>query len=92
MSTRFATPVMLSVDDKGVSDPAASLTFYEPGSGTVFKDTFTDSTDTTANGNPMFADGKGQFTDIFGTGLYRVVFKDSDGVQQWARDNVLFPT
>lgn len=90
MSARFSSPAVLSVDDLGTSDPGATLTFYIQGSSTVLKDTFTDSTDTTINPNPLSANGAGIFPDIYGSGFYRVVFKDSNDRQQWAYDNVIW--
>lgn len=87
-ASRFITPVFQALDAKGKVLPGALLHFFEVGSSTTRKNTFTDATSTTENANPVIADGAGVFPNIYGQGLYRVVLQDKDGVQQWERDNV----
>ena len=57
------------------------LAFYEPGSTTTAKNTYSDVSEATPNTNPVILDSEGRAGDIFGTGSYRVVSYDSDDVQ-----------
>ena len=67
--------------------------FFEPGSSTTKKDTFSDSDGTIPNANPVILDASGFEPDIFGEGSYRVELRSSiaDGnLFQWERDPVDF--
>ncbi|MDN7654307.1 hypothetical protein QZM62_12720 [Burkholderia multivorans] len=55
--------------------------YYEPKTET-FKDTFTDSSGTTPNTNPVVLDGRGQ-ASIWGSGAYRQLVKDRSGLTIW---------
>ncbi len=91
MASRFITPVFQALDSKGKALPGAQLFFYEVGSSSTLKDTFSDSALTIKNANPVVADGAGVFPNIFGDGEYRVTLNSSvssKSVQEWARDNV----
>lgn len=95
MASRFITPVFQALDDSGKSVSGAQLFFFEVGSSTTLKDTFTDDTELTANSNPVIADGSGIFPNIYGTDLYRVVLKHATtgpkkNAQIWERDNVVW--
>ncbi len=93
MASRFISPVFQAIDSKGKALPGAQLFFYEVGSSTTLKDTFSDEALTTKNSNPVLADGAGIFPNIYGNGSYRVTLNSSvksKSVQQWARDNVEF--
>jgi hypothetical protein len=66
--------------------------FYESGSSTTLKDTFSDTDGLIANTNPVILDAAGFEPNIYGDGSYRVVLKSSttDGsLQQWVRDPVV---
>lgn len=87
---RYANPVpqyRLNNDDLA---SAGLLYFYENGSTTVLKDTFADSTGSVKNTNPVTLTGEGRVPSIFGEGLYTVIFKSSEGVTQWVRNDVDF--
>jgi len=67
--------------------------FYEPGSSTTLKDTFSDSDGTIPNTNPVILDASGFEPDIFGEGSYRVELRSSiaeGNLFQWERDPVDF--
>lgn len=59
----------------GNGDPLAGgkLEFFETGSNSTHKATYSDAAETTANPNPVVLDSEGRAGDIFGTGSYRVV-------------------
>ena len=65
----------------------AKLFFYATGTST-FKSTFTDSTGSTANTNPVIANANGVFPAIFLSGIFNVALKDANDVQIWTADPV----
>ncbi|MBW5285937.1 hypothetical protein [Burkholderia gladioli] len=69
------------IDQNGRPLVGGKVYFYEPNTET-FKDTFTDSSLTTPNPNPVILDGKGQAT-IWGSGTYRQVVFDNSNVPVW---------
>lgn len=80
---RFLEPIMQALDTAGISIPGAKLYFYEKGTTTP-QDTFTDDTLTTANTNPVIANGSGRFGDIFLlSAQYTVQFDDENDVNIW---------
>jgi len=87
MSSRFVTP-FFDVGG-GVTPPSgAQLFFFETGTSTP-KDTFKDQLSTpTKNKNPVDANSKGVFPNIFITGKYKVVLKNKNGTQIWSADPV----
>jgi len=64
------------------------LYFYENGSTTTKKDTYSDPDRTIKNINPLPLTDAGLLPNCFGSGLYTVVLKDSNDVQQWVRNDV----
>ena len=80
MSTRFVLPHQAIYTSTGAPMSGALAYFYETGTSTP-KDTYSDSALTTANTNPVVADASGRFSDIFLSGTYKVVIKNSAGVQ-----------
>ena len=65
----------------------AKLFFYATGTSTP-ANTFSDFAGTTPNTNPVIADSKGIFPNIFLSGIFNVVLKDSNDVQIWSADPV----
>lgn len=66
----------------------AKLFFFESGTSTK-KDTFSDEALTVANSNPVVANARGVFPDIWLlSGNYKVVLKNKDLVQEWEADAV----
>jgi len=53
---------------------------------TTNKDTYTDSTESTANTNPVILDARGE-ADIWFSGTYKIVLKDDSDVTIWTVDN-----
>jgi len=86
MTSRFVLP-LADVGAGLTPSSGAQLFFYETGTTTP-KDTYSDSAGTTPNANPVVANSVGVFPDIFISGTYKVVLKNTDGVQQWAADPV----
>lgn len=67
----------------------AKLFFLETGTSTP-ADTFNCPDGATANSNPVVADSKGLFPDIFLQGIFKVILQDKNGVQRWEADPVEF--
>ena len=86
MTSRFVLPIA-DVGAGITPSSGALLYFYETGTTTP-KDTYSDSAGTTPNANPVVANSLGQFPDIFINGTYKVVLKNSAGVQSWSADPV----
>ncbi|HWT40184.1 MAG TPA: hypothetical protein VN081_02835, partial [Dongiaceae bacterium] len=88
MSFRFINPNTQFLDANGQPLAVGSLTFYEP-SSTTLKTTYSDEALTIANTNPLPLDASGRpSSEIFISGQYRVILKDSGGVTIWDRDHV----
>ena len=64
----------------GAGKPLANgwLNFYESGTVSTDKDTYSDSTLTTPNANPLQLDAEGRCPDVFGEGVYKVVLSTND--------------
>lgn len=80
--SRFYLPWQLAINSAGVPIPGAKLYFYastaQGNGGTTPQNTYSDSTLSTPNPNPVIADGSGNFGDIFLDQLYyRVVYTDA---------------
>lgn len=90
MSTRFILP-LADVGSGIKPSDGAKLFFSENGLpfSTNPKNTFTDNTDATPNANPVIADSKGVFPDIYITGSNRAVLKDKNDVQIWQADDLV---
>ena len=54
------------------------LSFYQSGSNSIEKSTYSDSNEATVNANPVQLDSEGRSPDIFGTGSYRVISYSND--------------
>jgi hypothetical protein len=54
--------------------------------------TYTDSTATTANTNPIILDSRGEANVWLGGAIYKFVLKDADGALIWTVDNISAPT
>ena len=88
MANRFTLPVSQELDGNGDPYAGAKLHFYETGTSTPL-DTYSDSSLSTANANPVVADANGRFSDIFlKTQDYKVVLKTSADVTIWTADPV----
>jgi len=62
--------------------------FFESGSSSVRKTTYADSGEKIPNANPVVLNGDGRCPNVFGSGTYRAVLKDSDGNQILYRDPI----
>lgn len=90
MANRFVDPRPQPSDSTGAPYAGGSLTFYETGSTTP-ADSYSDSTLTTPNSNPVVLDSAGRIpNDVFldPNVTYKVVLKDADGVTIWTADPV----
>ncbi|MGA0927105.1 MAG: hypothetical protein ACO3RW_07900 [Burkholderiaceae bacterium] len=88
MAFRFLDqyPVYLSASGEPLA--GGSLTFYETGTTTP-KTVYTSKSLGTPASNPHTLTSQGRpTTDIWGSGSYRVVLKDSAGATVWTRDDV----
>lgn len=85
--SRFVNPVPQFYLNNGDIASAGKLYFYQTGT-TTKKDTYSNFAQSIENTNPVILSGEGRCPNIFGEGRYTVVFKDSDDVEQWTRDDV----
>jgi len=81
-------PKFQMFDDDETFLVGGKLYTYLPGT-TTEKATYSDRNLSSANANPVVLDDRGEAT-IYGTGLYKLVLKDSDDVTVWTLDNVEF--
>lgn len=88
MAGRFIAPSEQYFDNSGNILAGGKLFFYDSGT-VVAKNTFSDPGGTTANANPVILDGAGRTPDIYLTGSYKLIIKDSADVQIETRDPVL---
>ncbi len=80
MARRLVDPYLTVLDSNGDPVSGALLNAYESGTTTRL-DTYTDSTLTTANANPVVADSAGRFGEIWLQAQdYKIVITDSSGV------------
>lgn len=85
--SRFVNPVPQFYLNNGDIASAGKLYFYETGT-TTKKDTYSNFAQSIKNTNPVILSGEGRCPNIFGSGRYTVVFKDSGDIEQWTRDDV----
>jgi len=64
------------------------LNFFESGSSTVRKTTFSDAAEKLPNSNPVILGGDGRAPNVFGSGSYRAILTDADEVQIILRDPI----
>ena len=60
---------------------------YEAGTSTP-KTSYTDTTEVTANANPLVLDSEGYGHLWLASGSYKIVVKNNLGIEQWTEDNV----
>jgi len=88
MSSRFILP-FADVGSGIKPSDGAQLFFFDTGTSTP-RNTFSDQgSPPTPNANPVIANSKGVFGDIFIEGAYKVVLKDKNDVQIWEADPVV---
>lgn len=78
------------IDQNGAPMSAGTVSFFAAGSTTP-QNTYTDSTGTVANTNPITLNTRGETTtEVWLTGgqTYKTVLKDSSGVTVWTVDNI----
>lgn len=86
MTERLVLPIQSAYDNNGDPLAGAKLEFFEAGTSTPL-DTYSDSTLSTANTNPVIADSSGRFGDVFmQSRSYKVVLKNSSDVTIWTAD------
>lgn len=73
-------------DNSGLPLAGGKIFTYSSGTTTP-KATYTDSSGTTANTNPVILDASGR-ANIWLSGYYTIVCQNSNGVQLWSVDNV----
>jgi len=86
--TLMSNPKFQAFDSSGVPLAGGKLYSYLPGT-TTSKATYSDRNLSTPNTNPVILDSRGEAT-IYGSGLYKLVLKDSSDVTIWTMDNVEF--
>lgn len=86
MAVIIALPRFRALDANGDPLSGGKVYFYEAGTSTP-KDTYTDSGAGTPNANPVVLDSEG-YADVWGSGTYKIVVKNSSDVTQFTVDNV----
>jgi hypothetical protein len=81
MTSRFIPP-FYDVGS-GITPSSGSQLFFFKTDGATPKDTHTTKAATIANANPVIADSKGVFPDIYITGDYKITLKDKNGSQKF---------
>lgn len=88
MANRFFSPDQQFADATGLPYAGGFLYFYTTGTSTPLN-TYSDSTLTTPNLNPIVLDSAGRAGSVFLQNLpYKVVLNDVNGVQVWTEDPV----
>src|SRR3990167_77648 len=86
MATIAPSPKFVGLDSNG--DPLASGKLYTYTAGTTTaKDTYTTQAGSVANANPVILDSRGE-ADVWLSGAYKFVLKDSADVTIWTVDNL----
>ena len=79
------------VDDAGEPLVGGKLYTYIAGT-TTLQTTYTDSSGTTANTNPVILDSRGEANVWLGGAIYKFVLKDANDALIWTVDNISAPT
>ncbi len=88
MAFRFLDQFPVYLNASGEPCAGGSLTFTNTGTTTP-KAVWTDKANTISASNPHVLNSQGRpTTDLWGSGSYRVVLKDSGGATIWSRDDV----
>lgn len=86
--SKLSQEILFLNDSVGRVAAGAKMFFYEAGTTTP-KNTYTNSELSSTNSNPVIADGRGIFPDIWlETGAYDIVAQENDGTQIWVSENV----
>jgi hypothetical protein len=91
MASRLLNQAPVYLDASGAPVAGGTLTFYDTGTTTP-RSVYAEKALTTDLGNVETLDSAGRSADIWLSGSYTVVLKDSDGAQIWSRDNVEAPS
>jgi hypothetical protein len=91
MAVLTPSPKTTFVDAAGEPLVGGQLYTYVAGT-TTLQATYTDSTATTANTNPIILDSRGEANVWLGGAIYKFVLKDADGALIWTVDNISAPT
>jgi hypothetical protein len=91
MAVLTPSPKTAFVDAAGEPLVGGQLYTYIAGT-TTLQATYTDSTATTANTNPIILDSRGEANVWLGGAIYKFVLKDADGALIWTVDNISAPT
>jgi hypothetical protein len=91
MAVLTPSPKTAFVDAAGEPLVGGKLYTYIAGT-TTLQATYTDSTATTANTNPIILDSRGEANVWLGGAIYKFVLKDADDALIWTVDNISAPT
>jgi hypothetical protein len=91
MAVLTPSPKTAFVDAAGEPLVGGQLYTYVAGT-TTLQTTYTDSTATTANTNPIILDSRGEANVWLGGAIYKFVLRDADGALIWTVDNISAPT
>ena len=91
MAVLTPSPKTAFVDAAGEPLVGGQLYTYVAGT-TTLQATYTDSTATTANTNPIILDSRGEANVWLGGAIYKFVLRDADGALIWTVDNISAPT
>jgi hypothetical protein len=91
MAVLTPSPKTAFVDAAGEPLVGGQLYTYIAGT-TTLQATYTDSTATTANTNPIILDSRGEANVWLSGAIYKFVLKDADDALIWTVDNISAPT
>lgn len=83
-------PRLQFLDSNGYPLAGGKVYSYVAGTSTALA-TYTDSTKTVANTNPVILDASGMAAIWIGGDVYKIIVQNSAGVQQWSADGVSSP-
>jgi hypothetical protein len=83
----FVSPRQSEPNLNGAVSAGSTYEFYEAGTTTP-KTVYSDAAETVPLGTVVTSDSAGRFPTIFISDIFKVVFKDSDGVEIYTQDNI----
>lgn len=88
MADNYGFFLIQALDDSGDPLSGAKLYAYEDDGGTTDKSLYTDKALSAAAAQPVVSDSSGRFGDLYGSGAYKLVLKDTNDTTIWTRNGI----